>query len=210
MTGTAPWVGGNWRPGPHDQPAVTLIVWGRPGVAGNKKAFPIYRGSGPERHFTGRVVVTEAKGSERTKNWRTAVREAGQTYVAAADGIHLRPGFPLDEALVMDMVLTVPKPTGAPKGRRTWPITRPDVLKMCRAVEDELTSAAVIRDDSLIVDYGRLSKVYPGEDVDALDAPGCVIRIWRKADIHGARISAARYAAAADAVARASVPPPLF
>lgn len=181
-----PWCVGDWRPGPHDDPAITIIVWGTPGTAGSKTAFPIFKGSGPDRKFL-KVVVTQDDKSGRNRTWRAAVLEAGQVAVAAGDGLHVRPGFPLDEALVMDLVLTVPKPASAPKTRRTWPVSRPDVLKMCRAVEDELKSAAVIHDDARITDYGRLSKVYPREDVDALDAPGALIRIWRKADIIGAR-----------------------
>ena len=149
------------------------------------------------RHFTGRVATVQDDKTGRNRTWRAAVLEAGQRAVAAGDGIHIRPGFPLDEALVLDMVLTVPKPSSAPKNRRTWPAARPDVLKMARAVEDELKSAAVMKDDARIVDYGRLSKVYPGEDVDALDAPGCLVRLWRKADIHGAHVARSSAAIAA-------------
>jgi Holliday junction resolvase RusA-like endonuclease len=186
---TAPWADGQWRPGPHDQPTLTITVWGRPGTAGSKTSFPIYAGSGPNRHFTGRVATVQDDKTGRNKDWRTAVREAALRRVLADDGIHLRPGYPIDEAVLIDLVFTVPKPTSAPKNRRTWPVARPDTLKYARAVEDELKYAGVLKDDARITDYGRLSKVFPGEDVDALDAPGCVIRIWRKADIHGARVT---------------------
>lgn len=182
------WCQHGWRPGPADEPALTVIIWGIPGTAGSKSAFPIYRkGADGQREFTGRVVVAQDDKSGRNKTWRASVLEAGQVAVTAGDGIHVRPGYPLDEALIFDLVFTVPKPASAPKTRVTWPVSRPDLLKMCRAVEDELKSAAVIKDDARIVDYSRLSKVYPREDVDSLDAPGAIVRIWRKADVFGTR-----------------------
>jgi hypothetical protein len=50
------------------------------------------------------------------------------------------------------------------------------------STEDALTDAGVWEDDSRVVEYKRLAKVFPGEDVDALDVPGAVIRISRISD----------------------------
>ena len=59
----------------------------------------------------------------------------------------------------------------------TRPATIPDLSKLARSTEDALKDAGVIRDDSLIVEYRRLAKVYAGEDPDALSTPGVLVRI---------------------------------
>lgn len=187
---TAPWCDGRWRPGPLDEPALTIVVWGVPGVAGSKTAFPIFSGTGENRRWVRNIVAPDEQSrAKKNQTWRSAVLEAGVAAITMPDGLTIRPGFPLDEALIVDMVFTVPKPASAPKTRRTWPATRPDVLKYCRATEDTLTNAGVIKDDARITDYGRLSKVYPNEDTDALGIPGALIRLWRKTDVHGARLA---------------------
>jgi hypothetical protein len=169
-------------------PVLRLVVHGTPGTAGSKSAFPIYKGSGPERHFTGRVAVAESPSKTKT-NWRTAivdeVRRALACTCPAPDCTRLAPPFPLDEALVASIVFTVKKPGGAPKRARTWPTARPDLLKYARATEDALKDAGVFVDDARLVDYRRLAKVYPGEDPDALTVPGAVITMWRAADLVG-------------------------
>jgi Holliday junction resolvase RusA-like endonuclease len=72
-----------------------------------------------------------------------------------------------DQALSVSMVFVVAEPkthrtsTGAlsAAGRRQpWPTTRPDLLKLARAIEDALTGV-VYRDDALIVQE-RLVKDY--------------------------------------------------
>lgn len=75
------------------------------------------------------------------------------------------------------MVFTLPKPLSAPKRRRTWPDKKPDLSKILRSTEDALTDSGIIRDDARIVSYSRLEKVYPGEDPEALEAPGVRITL---------------------------------
>lgn len=78
-----------------------------------------------------------------------------------------------------DITVTVEKPKGALKTRRTWPITRSstDIDHHARACLDALSQSGVIyRDDSQVVDL-RIRKVYPGEHTRALPEPGVVIRI---------------------------------
>jgi Holliday junction resolvase RusA-like endonuclease len=70
------------------------------------------------------------------------------------------------------MVFTMPKPLSAPKTRRTWPMRTPDLSKLLRSTEDALTTAGIWRDDARVVEYGRAAKVFPGEDPEALEAPG--------------------------------------
>lgn len=139
------------------QLARTITVHGTPAPQGSKKGF--------FNKHTGRVQMVES--SAKVKPWREAVRSTAETF-----------GKPLDEPLFVEMVFTMPKPLSAPKRRRTWPDRTPDLSKLVRSTEDALTDAGVWRDDARVVEYGRLAKVYPGEDPDALDSPGAVIRIY--------------------------------
>jgi Holliday junction resolvase RusA-like endonuclease len=150
---------------------ITLVTLGRPAPQGSK------------RHV-GRGIMVES--SKHVKPWRDAVRSDAALQMSGE--------APLDEAVELDMVFTFTRPkshyrTGknahllrddAPKR----PGTIPDLSKLARSTEDALKDAGVIRDDSLIVEYRRLAKVYAGEDRDALGAAqGVVIRIWRLGEV---------------------------
>lgn len=87
------------------------------------------------------------------------------------------PQFPMDEGVIVDMIFTMPKPKSAPKTRRIFPTKRPDRLKLARAVEDALTEAGVLKDDSLVVD-GFTTKVFPNEHPLALSVPGAVVYVY--------------------------------
>jgi Holliday junction resolvase RusA-like endonuclease len=146
--------------------AIEIVVAGSPAPQGSK------------RHVGGGRMV---ESSKHLKPWRDAVRADAllvRNSLSAAYGRWV----PLDEPLIVDLVFTVPKPASAPKRRRTWPMRMPDLSKLCRSTEDALTDAGIWRDDARVVEYGRLAKVYPGEDRDALDTPGAVIRIYRLAE----------------------------
>lgn len=136
-----------------------IIVYGRPAPQGSKKFVG--------RAANGRGILVES--SKHLPTWREDVR---QTALRCVDGAP-----PLDGPLVARMVFTVAKPASAPKRRRTFPSTRPDVSKLCRSTEDALTDAGVIADDARIVGYERLWKTYPNEDPEALAAPGVRIEI---------------------------------
>lgn len=146
-------------------PDLSVVVFGTPAPQGSKSFKGIHNG---------RAILAES--SKAVKPWREDVRTAA---LAVLDTIH--EWAPLDGALIAEMVFTVRKPASAPKRRRTWPSTMPDLSKLCRSTEDALTSAGVWRDDARVVEYLRLAKVYPGEDRDALTAPGAVIRVWQMA-----------------------------
>lgn len=137
---------------------ITIRVYGRPAPQGSK------------RHLGNGVMV---ESSRHVKPWREDVRHAALEAIAAHS-----PGrgwTPMDGPLIVRMVFTVAKPKSAPKTRRTWPCTMPDISKLCRATEDAITSAGIWRDDARVTEYERLAKVYPGEDPDALDRPGALI-----------------------------------
>jgi crossover junction endodeoxyribonuclease RusA len=76
----------------------------------------------------------------------------------------------------VEMIFTLPKPKSAPKLRKTMPDRKPDLSKLVRSTEDALTDAGAWEDDARVVEC-RSAKRYPGEGPDALDVPGCVIRI---------------------------------
>ena len=80
--------------------------------------------------------------------------------------------------VMVRMIFTMPKPASAPKRRRIWPMGMPDLSKLARSTEDALSDAGIWRDDARVVEYGRLAKVYPGEDPEALDTPGAIIEVY--------------------------------
>ena len=135
-----------------------IVVYGSPAPQGSKKFAGVSK--------TGRGILVES--SKRVKPWRADVKAAAEL---------VRNGAPIDEPVVVRMVFTVPKPSSAPKRRRTWPMRMPDVSKLARSTEDALVDAGLLRDDARIVEYERLAKVYPGEDPEALEAPGARIVI---------------------------------
>ncbi len=154
-------------------------IKGKPAPQGSKRPMAIYAGKGTERRFTGKIYMKE-QTAENLDPWRSRVTSES---IQVCDG---RP--PLDEALLAVMVFTAARPKNHYRtGRNAHllrddaparPLKKPDVSKLARAVEDALTDAGVYKDDSLIVEYLRLAKVYAGEDPDALDSPGVVIRLY--------------------------------
>lgn len=143
------------------QQVCTFDVRGMPGPQGSKKAVG--------RDRKGRAILVES--SKKVKPWRQQVE-------AAAVGCMAGGAWRLDQPVWLSMVFTMPKPASAPKRRRTWPMRMPDLSKLCRSTEDALVTAGMLKDDARIVEYVRLAKVFPGEDVAALAVPGCRIAIF--------------------------------
>ncbi|MEU5946289.1 RusA family crossover junction endodeoxyribonuclease [Micromonospora sp. NPDC047465] len=155
---------------------LTIKVYGQPAPQGSKKSY------GP-----GRMV----ESSKKVKPWREDVRAAAEQIVRCTcpdDCGGLAPGYPLDGPLVARMVFTFARPKGHYRTGRNAHLLRdnapaqpqgtPDLSKLIRSTEDALTSAGAWRDDARVVEYQRAAKVWAGEDPEALDAPGVVIRIW--------------------------------
>lgn len=162
------------RPRPEPVLALEIIVRGDPAPQGSKKGF--YNAQ------LGRVVLVEM--SNKVKPWRQEVTAAG---------IEARGEAPaLDCALLLEMVFTSMRPKSHYRTGRNahllrdgvpvQPTSTPDLSKLARSTEDALKTAGVYRDDALIAEYRRLAKVYAGEDPDALDSPGAVIRIYTLGD----------------------------
>lgn len=146
-------------------------VYGSPAPQGSKRAWV-----NPK---TGRAQMREQL-HERIQSWRSDVRDTALKY--RPEGFQL-----LDGALVVDMVFTFTRPANQyGTGRNSAalkdsapprPKGKPDVSKLARSTEDALTKI-LYKDDALITEYGRLLKVYAGEDRDALASPGARIRIY--------------------------------
>jgi Holliday junction resolvase RusA-like endonuclease len=152
---------------------ITITVHGRPAPQGSKRAFAIRKGGVP----TGKVAVIESS-HDRVKSWRQAVVEA------ALNARQSSP--PLTGPLSVSAVFTMPRPKGHYRTGKLshlirdsapcHPASMPDLSKLLRSTEDALTDAGIWADDSLVVNYTLLAKVYAGED-GALDTPGAVITI---------------------------------
>lgn len=150
--------------------AATLLeftVHGLPAPQGSKVAMPIYRGSRAKgtREFTGKSALVESS-SQKLGPWRDAVRSEA---VRAHGG---RP--PLDGPLALTIIFALPRPKSARKSD-IYPIKRPDLDKLARAVGDAIKQAGVVVDDSLFCDEFIRKRFagFPG----ALAVPGARISI---------------------------------
>jgi len=135
---------------------IEFFVPGSPVAAGSKRAFPI-AGTDGRTH----VSVTDASGP-KGKEWRAAIR------LAASQALGRR--GPLAGALRVSLWFYVKRPrshvTKHGDLRRSaphHPTTRPDVLKLARAVEDACTSV-LWTDDAQIVDE-LIHKLYADGDL---------------------------------------------
>jgi Holliday junction resolvase RusA-like endonuclease len=140
---------------------ITLIAYGSPAPQGSKS----FKGMRTNK-ATGRSHAVLLESSKKVAPWRQDVKAAAEQLLAASGGP------PIDAPIRARMVFTVPKPSNAPKTKRTYPCRMPDLSKLVRSTEDALTDAGVWRDDARVVEYSRTAKVYPGEDPEALDRPG--------------------------------------
>jgi crossover junction endodeoxyribonuclease RusA len=148
-----------WLRGESLMAKLTIVVYGIPAPQGSKKFVGLAK--------SGRGILVES--SKKVRPWRQDVKAAAIDARAGAE--------PIDAPVRVRMVFTMPKPASAPKRKRTFPCRMPDLSKLARSTEDALTEAGVWRDDARVVEYNRLAKVYPGEDVESLDIPGVRIEI---------------------------------
>ncbi|MCK9913749.1 RusA family crossover junction endodeoxyribonuclease [Microbacterium ginsengisoli] len=93
----------------------------------------------------GHAVLVES--SARVKPWRQDVVLAAR--LAIKDHAGWRP---LDGAVLLTIEFFMPRPSGAPKSRRTLPNKMPDLSKLIRSTEDAMTTAGVWRDDAIVTD----------------------------------------------------------
>lgn len=153
---------------------LVLVVNGTPGPQGSKSV----RG----RTKAGRVILVES--SKKVGPWREAVSVAARALVAPWG----HDWQPVDAPLRVRMVFTLRRPQrplfvcGAPcQATRCpgHPAVYPDLSKLARSTEDALTGI-IWADDSRVIDYDRLAKVYVGSsDPEALSQSGVLITVRR-------------------------------
>jgi Holliday junction resolvase RusA-like endonuclease len=135
---------------------------------------------GSKRHVgNGRMV----EQSPNLAPWRALVTQAA---VAARYAKPLWAPAP-DAPLALGITFTVARPVSHWRtGKHSHllrntapahPISRPDLDKLIRAVMDGLADAGAMTDDSRVISISAM-KQYPGASLDALDSPGCVLRLW--------------------------------
>jgi Holliday junction resolvase RusA-like endonuclease len=139
---------------------VIIRAYGEPAPQGSKRA--VNRGNANR-------AVTIVDSSPKLAPWRsdviTAAREVLTRQMLAC----------LDGPIIARMVFSIRRPKSVKFSKRPFPSVYPDLSKLCRSTEDALKAAGAISDDSLIVEYTRLAKVYCGEDMESLESPGCYI-----------------------------------
>lgn len=164
-----------------NSPDISITVFGRPAPQGSKRAFAV-RGKGGVP--TGRVAVIESS-HDRVKSWRQAVVDAAVASVGS--------GLLLAGPLQLSCIFAMPRPKGHYRtGRHSdllrdsapvYPDKVPDLSKLLRSTEDALTDAGIWCDDSQVVSYSRLEKVYAGFYA-TLPVPGaqiCILRLGQGA-----------------------------
>jgi len=129
---------------------IQFRVYGEPKPQGSKKSVPIYSRTGPVMR-DGRVLTRVVNDNPKLGQWRQEVSQAARSAYS---------GELLTGPLRVEMTFGRPRPRSHyGSGRHVgvlkpsaepYPTTRPDVLKLARAVEDSLTGV-VYRDDSQIV-----------------------------------------------------------
>ena len=162
---------------PQAGSAITIVVYGTPAGQGQIS----FRGRGRGAYHT---------NGDRLLPWRRSIVDAAlQTtgrheFTAwradrcACDVPKKQHALFVGVPVHAEITITVEKPKSAPKRVRTWPITRSstDIDHHARACLDALSAAGVFVDDSQVVRLA-IGKGYPGEDADALEQPGAVIRV---------------------------------
>lgn len=143
---------------------VAFTVYGQAQPAGSKSSFvPRDKRTGQPFQKNGRIIVNTVDSNPKSKDWKNQVSyEARKAYTGPLlEGplrftltVHrVRPGghFKKCNGVSTDQLSS--------EGRATpYPITKPDVLKLARGVEDAL-SGVIYRDDAQICDE-RLLKVW--------------------------------------------------
>ena len=154
-----------------DNDFVHFQVFGIPKPAGSKTGYVIKRKDGSRG-----VAITDA--STKAKPWQAVVTQEAGAAMTLAGHLDL-----FDGPLSVQMVFKMPRPKNHFRTGRNrdllrdlappFPHTRPDLLKLTRAVEDACTGV-IWTDDARIVDE-YMTKVYayrPGVDVLITDWTG--------------------------------------
>lgn len=135
-----------------DPPVLSLRVEGHPKSQGSLRAL-IPRGQ------TQPIVVDD--NAKPLREWRRAIEKAARDTWT---------GPPIHGGVAVNLAFHLARPQ---RPSNLYPIVRPDVDKLTRAVLDALTKARVWRDDCQVVQL-HATKVYETSST----APGVLIRLW--------------------------------
>ncbi len=124
---------------------IIFTVEGKPQPAGSKRAFVIKRGG----QYTGRAIVTDA--NPKSRDWKIDVQHAAKEAFS---------GAPWECPIILRLDFLVERPASHYRSGKNshllkesaphFPTSKPDSTKLCRGVEDAITSVAW-KDDSQIV-----------------------------------------------------------
>lgn len=136
---------------------IRFVAYGDPQPAGSKRAFTLTRRDGSVvRRSNGTVVTNVIDANPKAKDWKTLV-------ALSAGGMRKEL---LDGPLAVQFYFFRPRPQGHFNSKgglnklglaTPYPATKPDVLKLARAVEDALTGV-LWRDDAQIVSESILKR----------------------------------------------------
>jgi Holliday junction resolvase RusA-like endonuclease len=155
-----------------------IVVYGTPAPQGSKNYF----GQTKVNPATGKSRAIMVEQSDKLTPWRSDVITACRELQKPGAYGDLWNYEPFTGPVIVRMVFSFWRPASVTRTKRPFPSVAPDLSKLCRATEDALQAAGVLRDDCLIVEYTRLAKVYVNEDPEALDRAGAVILIGALVD----------------------------
>lgn len=142
------------------------------GSVANGVSFVVYGVAAPQGSA---AVVNDNK--PRLNDWRDAVRQRAQD--AADRGLFFGQGVPLE----LRVTFYLPRPKRAPK-RVQHQTTKPDALKLVRAVEDAMTSVLYHDDAQIVAHVSRkrfaIDSPPRAEIAPATVSRGCSARGFRK------------------------------
>lgn len=171
---------------PAGQGQVSFMGKGRPPIHTNQKRLKPWRAavSAAAQEIAGTHPYT-APPKPKAKPGQPAPKTPPQpcTRCGTLRSIHgLLPG-----PVGIEVTISVAQTAAAAKRGDVWPANRTssDIDHHARAVLDALTHASVWSDDAQVVELCARKVWAGGLGIDALDAPGAVIRIWRlTAEVH--------------------------
>ena len=142
---------------------IEFTIYGEPRPAGSKQSFPVINqktGEPVRAKDTGRIITRVKHDNPKTQEW--------MSHVAQVAGEVMADGPMFEGPVSLTLIFFRPRPKthyGTGKNAETikdsapvFPTTRPDTVKLTRAVEDALTGVCW-KDDSQVVNH-KLAKRY--------------------------------------------------
>ena len=143
---------------------IEFSIYGHPATQGSKKVVPIYKAGAPMIK-NGRVLTRVVNDNPKTAEWRQEIAHAARQAYR---------GELLTGPLCLAVTFYKPRPKGhfgsgrnagtLKESAEKYPISKPDTVKLVRALEDSLTGV-IWKDDSQVVThvlhkrYGEYFKV---------------------------------------------------